>query len=220
MSNEVRDDRLAFELEEIKRLTQESSLVEYKANDEYFPDQYYIRFQCVGLAQKDRRIDEHVVHIYLSAEYPRVAPVIRFKTPIFHPNIRAMLENSQQVEQLAKTVGGMENLERLYYQNPLVREMFDAHICLDVLGSNWAPNFTLYDICLELGAMIQYQRYNVDDDLNKEAAEWTKWARTKPGLLPIDSRDLRDRLQAPVVRDLEKQAIRILKVEKMEKIAQ
>jgi ubiquitin-protein ligase len=215
MSNEVRDDRLAFELEEMKRLTQESSLIEYKANDEYFPDQYYVRFHCLGLAQKDLRINEHVVHIYLPAEYPRTPPGIRFKTRIFHPNIKARVGDDKELANLAETVGGIESLGRLYESNPVVRQLFEAYICLDVLGPNWAPNFTLYDICLELGGMIQFQRFNLDDPLNTEAVEWTKWARTQRGLLPIDSRDLRDRLRDPIVRDIERHAIRILKVEKV-----
>jgi ubiquitin-protein ligase len=207
MSNEVRDDRLVFELEEMKRLTRESSFVRYEANDEHLPDQYYVHFHCAGLAQKDRRIDHHVVHIYLPADYPRTPPAMKFKTPIFHPNIRAMIT--------AESVGGLQNLGRLYYQNPEASELFDAHICLDILDMNWAPAFTLYDICLELGGMIQFQRHNVDDPMNKEAAEWAKWARTQPGMLPIDPRDLRDQLHVPIAREAGKTGIRILKVEKV-----
>jgi len=196
----VRDARLGSELEAMKRLARESTLIRFQANDAALPDQYYVDFDCVGLAQRDQRSSFHTVHIYLPAEYPRIPPGIRFKTPIFHPNIKAMLDDSAQVARLADTVGGIQNLGRLYHTNPSVREMFDAHICLDVLALNWTPAVTLYDICLELGAMIQYQRYNVDDPLNHEAAEWTKVARTQPGVLPIDNRDLRDRVQRPAVK--------------------
>ena len=215
MSNEVRDDRLAFELSEMKRLKLESSLIDYQANDEYFPDQYYVTFHCLGLAQKDLCINEHVVHIYLSAEYPRTAPGIRFKTRIFHPNIKARIGDEKELAELANFVGGIDTLGRLYEKDPAVRKLFEAHICLDALGSNWAPNLTLYDLCLELAGMIQYQRYNVEDPLNHEAAEWTKWARTQPGVLPIDARDVRDRIKPPLAQDAEKHAIRILKVEKV-----
>jgi len=211
----VRDSRLVYELEEMKRLTRESSMIGFEANDEYQPDQYYVKFQVTGLVHRDRRSNRHVAHIYLSASYPRNPPVVRFKTPIFHPNIKALLDDDQQVARFAANVGGQENLERLYYQNPGVRELFDAHICLDVLDLNWTPSVTLYDICLELGAMIQYQRYNLKSPLNHEAAEWTGWAEAQPGLLPIDTRDLRDRLQLPTAKEVGRTPIRIVNVEKV-----
>ena len=215
MSNEVRDNRLAEELEEMRRLTSECSLIRFETKDKDLPDQYVVKYHCRGLAQKDRVADFHMVNVYLSADYPRVPPIIRFKTPIFHPNFKAMLDDGQEIERLAGVVGGTQNLERLYHQNLKVRELFDAYICLDVLQENWSPAFTLYNICLELGAMIQYQRFNVNDPLNAEAAEWTKWAQTQPGLLPIDPRDLRDRLPSVPIKESDKATIRILKVEKV-----
>lgn len=217
MSNEVRDNRLAFELEKMKQLTRDSSFIKFRANDEHLPDEYYVEFHCAGLAYKDQRSERHLVHIYLTAGYPRSAPVIRFRTPIFHPNIKALLDDSQDITQFAAMVGGPQNLEQLYHRNPAIRELFDAHICLDVLGENWTPAVTLYDICLELGAMIQFQRYNksISDALNKEAATWAEWAVTQNGLLPVDQRDLRDRLPVTAVKKAGKATIRILAVEKI-----
>jgi len=222
MSDDIRDARLASELEEMTRLREESSLIDFKPNDDQLPDQYYVKFGCQGLAKKKKADSRevigsthHMVHIYLPADYPRVPPIIRFKTPIFHPNVRAMIDDDEAVQHLAEQVGGLEKLEQLYHENPMVREMFDAHICLDVLKLNWTPAYTLYDICLELGAMIQYQRYNVDDPLNPEAAEWARWAREQPNLLPIDARDLRDRLQVASLKSSSRTDIRILKVEKV-----
>ena len=216
MSSEVRDRRLAFELEELQRLAEESSLIRFLANDEYQPDQYYVEFHCNGLMQKDRITDRHVVHIYLHAEYPRKPPAIQFTTPIFHPNIKAFLDDDQQISRFAQDLGGLQNLENLFNRDPAVRELFYARICLNVLEElNWTPAITLYDICLELGAMIQFQRFNVEDPFNKEAAEWARWARTQPGLLPIDSRDLRDRAQVESARGVGQVNVRILKVEKV-----
>lgn len=211
----IRDDRLAFELTEMERLKQESSMIEYEPNDKFLPDQYFVQYRCKGLFKKDVPGFQHVVHIYLPAIYPAEPPVIRFKTPIFHPNIRAMIDNDDQVERLAQSVGGMDNLEMLFNKDPTVRSWFEAHICLDVLQKNWTPEFTLYDLCLELGAMIQYQRYNIDDPLNHEAAEWTREARQKPGILPIDNRDLRDLLKIETASTPGKSEIKILKVEKV-----
>jgi hypothetical protein len=141
-------------------------------------------------------------------------PLIRFKTPIFHPNIKARLNDDAEIERLAGAMGGMQNLARLYATEPRFRDLLEARVCLDVLKENWSPAYTLYDICVELGAMIQYQRYNLDDPWNSEAVEWTRWAQTQPGLLPLDRRDLRDRLQ--VTELPESPIIRILKTEKLE----
>jgi len=194
----------------MKRLIGESSLIRFEIDDETLPEQYIVEFLCRGLAQRDQVAELHRVHIYLPAEYPRLAPGIRFKTPVFHPNIKAMLDDSEDIERLAATVGGMHNLQMLYSQDPNVRELFEAHVCLDVLALNWTPAVTLSDICIELGAMIQYQRFNVDDPLNHDAAEWARWARTQPGLLPVGDRQFQR--PQPKVSDL---PIRILKTERV-----
>jgi ubiquitin-protein ligase len=213
----IRDDRLAFELTEMERLKMESSLIDFQPNDEILPDQYMVQYRCKGLFKKNVPGYEHVVHIYLPANYPAEPPVIRFKTPIFHPNIRAMIDSDEQVERLARTVGGIENLEQLFNKDPTVRSWFEAHICLDVLDKNWTPEFSLYDLCLELGGMIQYQRYNVDDPMNHDAADWTREALQKPGVLPIDNRDLRDLLKVKTVTVPGKNEIKIITVEKVNK---
>jgi len=215
MSNEIRDGRLAFELEEMQRLTTDSSMIDFEPNDDHLPDEYMVRFRCRGLAKQDRHSDFHVVHIYLPADYPREPPQVRFKTPIFHPNIKALLDDDAELERLAGAVGGQRNLARLYATEPRFRDMLDAHVCLDVLQLNWSPDYTLYDVCLELGAMIQYQRFNVEDPLNHEAAKWAEEAQTQPGLLPIDRRDLRDRLQVAAMQSSTTVDIRILEKEKL-----
>ncbi len=49
----------------------------------------------------------------------------------------------------------------------------------------------LDELVLQLGEMIQYKNYNVDDPLDPEATEWTKG---NPREFPIDNRELRDRI--------------------------
>jgi ubiquitin-protein ligase len=55
------------------------------------PDQYQVEYAVNGLerGEDDQPVprDRHRVEIRLTADYPRVAPVCRMLTPVFHPNI-------------------------------------------------------------------------------------------------------------------------------------
>ncbi len=61
------------------------------------------------------------------------------------------------------------------------------YICLE--GRPFAVGWTLDLIVQEVGRLVQYQSYNVNDPLNFEAAEW---ARQHADRFPVDDRDLLD----------------------------
>ena len=61
------------------------------------------------------------------------------------------------------------------------------YICLE--GRPFAVGWTLDLIVQEVGRLVQYQTYNVNDPLNFEAAEW---ARQNTQRFPVDDRDLLD----------------------------
>jgi ubiquitin-protein ligase len=61
------------------------------------------------------------------------------------------------------------------------------YICLE--GRPFAVGWTLNLIVQEVGRLVQYQSYNVNDPLNHEAAEWAKQNADR---FPIDDRDLLD----------------------------
>ncbi len=212
MSNPIRDKRLGFELERMKLLCEESSMIAFQATPPELPDQYLVEFRCVGLVNRNTRQSRHLVTIYLPADYPRTPPIVRFKSPIFHPNIKGLLNDTEQMERLINSLGGVENLMELYSKDENIREAFDAHICLDVLQLNWSPSYDLYDICVELAGMIQYQRYNLDDPLNQDANEWAKLAKEQ-GVLPIDPRIFRDRVKFMPTPLGGKPSIRVIKTE-------
>ncbi len=212
MSNPIRDQRLGFELERMKLLCEESSMIAFQATPPELPDQYLVEFQCVGLVNRNTRQNRHLVTIYLPADYPRTPPIVRFKSPIFHPNIKGLLNDTEQMERLINSLGGVENLMDRYSKDENIREAFDAHVCLDVLQLNWSPSYDLYDICVELAGMIQYQRYNLDDPLNRDANEWAKWAEGQ-GVLPIDPRIFRDRVKFMPAPSVGKPGIRVIKTE-------
>lgn len=55
------------------------------------PERYIVGFRCRGVAEiddHDRPVtrDDHRVELILTIEYPRVWPIMRWLTPIFHPN--------------------------------------------------------------------------------------------------------------------------------------
>ncbi len=60
-------------------------------NANHAPTRYLLTFRYTGVKLNDRstpeRTDEHQVEIFLPADYPLGAPVVRWLTPIYHPNI-------------------------------------------------------------------------------------------------------------------------------------
>ena len=61
------------------------------------------------------------------------------------------------------------------------------YICIE--GHPFAIGLTLDQIVPEVGRMIQYQNYNVNDPLNREAAQW---AHENAKRFPVDERDILD----------------------------
>jgi ubiquitin-protein ligase/uncharacterized Zn-finger protein len=54
------------------------------------PERYQIEFHVRSLRQKDGQLEEvasHLVEIMLPRDYPRIPPLCRMLTPVFHPNI-------------------------------------------------------------------------------------------------------------------------------------
>ncbi|MFO0908796.1 MAG: ubiquitin-conjugating enzyme E2 [Isosphaeraceae bacterium] len=81
--------RLRNDLAALERLTEESSVVRFKASGK--PAQHYVvEFRGRSLARFRGKVgvsERHEVEIRLGASYPRTMPEIRWLTPIYHPNI-------------------------------------------------------------------------------------------------------------------------------------
>jgi hypothetical protein len=158
----------------------------------YPPDDYLVTFRCGGLIAADRIGSEHVVQIYLHAEFPRLPPEIYIMTPSFHPNIAALYQTASfqvRIQRLLAEAPDEKSRQQLSQEITSDERIYRSHVCLDALDRNWSPGLTLDLISLELGELIQYKRYNVDDPLNHDAADWTRQNREK---LPIDKRSLLD----------------------------
>lgn len=220
--------RLRKRAEELKRmneLKQESSLFDFRADQPDYPDRYEIVYHCWGLAYKPdisgplprdwrqksypwlRR--QHEASIYLPVEYPDQPPRVILKQPVFHPNITSMQENQQKLDLMVRQAGGQEAFASLLEARPELREELaqglQLYVCVDgivppIMGGNYHRGIHIRDICVELGHMIMFQRYNLDHGLNQECIEWTRWAEKQENLLPVDSRELLN--QRPVVVQL------------------
>ena len=50
----------------------------------------------------------------------------------------------------------------------------------------WTPATSLDNLCVQIGRMIQYRNYDLNDFLDERARNW---ARTNTAVLPVDNRD-------------------------------
>lgn len=76
---------------------------------------------------------------------------------------------------------------------PIFHPNFGDYICI---ADFWSPAQTLTDIILEIGQMLQWQKYNIKAPLNAVAAEW---AVKNLHELPISDLDLYGASGAPSV---------------------
>lgn len=187
-----RDKRLLHDYESMERLKAESSLIDFEAKGSP-PEEYLVLFKCKGLVDEGVVGEEHLVWIYLHAEYPRKPPIVRWKTPIFHPNVSPPKEIDIKHPVTGEPMKPEEILgimDRLGLERPeRITDLTDGRVCLDILDLNWTATVTLDRLCLELGEMIQYKKFNLDDPLDHEAAEW---AEENMDEFPIDDRELLD----------------------------
>jgi ubiquitin-protein ligase len=80
-----RNRRLEKDFREMKALAEASPILEFDVKGDP-PETYLLRFHGLGLDPAGTR-DLHEVSVDLGAEYPRSMPLVRWHTPIMHPNI-------------------------------------------------------------------------------------------------------------------------------------
>jgi ubiquitin-protein ligase len=217
-----RDRRLAAELEQMRRLAQDSSFFHFaEAGERFPPEEYQVTFRCKGIVHKPEPPmqtiaqcvgESHEVHIYLPASYPLQPPQICLMTPVFHPNIKYLVDWENDIQ---AQLGGADVMKRALAMRPELQEEIrlarSRLICLDGIKApedrgNYVPRLTLYDICRELGEMIMLQRYNLESPLDEGAWKWTTWAK-RQNLLPIDGRPFLNKLKQP---DTDSEAIEVI----------
>lgn len=78
--------RLLKDLQEMEQLRAESTILSFTASGDP-PDKYLLYFAGRGLHPDGGFTELHQVELSLGREYPRERPLIRWLTPIKHPNI-------------------------------------------------------------------------------------------------------------------------------------
>jgi hypothetical protein len=87
-----REDRLHAELKLLEQLREASSIFQFEGTGDP-PDRFTLSFSGKGVARDIsanadvEMIDAHRVELRLPYAYPKVAPDVRWVTPIFHPNV-------------------------------------------------------------------------------------------------------------------------------------
>lgn len=81
-------------------------------------------------------------------------------------------------------------LEQVFHPN------FGDYVCI---ADFWSPTQSLADIILEVGEMLQWQKYNILSPLNAVAADWAVKHRDE---LPVGSVDLNLTASTPIVQVL------------------
>lgn len=188
----VREIRLMHELSRMEELREQSGFIDFVAKGDP-PDEYVVTFTCRGMIDFDQEGEEHVARIYLPAEFPFEGPPrVQFLTRSFHPNIAALIQMSTvqaQIQEYLRRAPDEAARQKVQQEILNDEELFKAKVCLDTLDHSWSPSITIDRICIELGEMIQYKRYNLDSPLNDNAV---LWARANRQRLPVDARSLLD----------------------------
>jgi len=92
MAESERDQRLQADLEAMRTLAEQSDIFDFDSQGDP-PNKYVVTFRGKGLnralsAETElETIELHRVEIRLPFSYPKEPPSIRWKTPVFHPNI-------------------------------------------------------------------------------------------------------------------------------------
>jgi ubiquitin-protein ligase len=83
--------RLQNDYVQMLAMHERNGLIYVIAADGDPPERYVVGFRCRGVAEIDANDrpatrDNHRVELILTAEYPRIRPLMHWMTPIFHPN--------------------------------------------------------------------------------------------------------------------------------------
>lgn len=90
-----RNRRLRSEYQKMVELAARSDLISFKVLDlkpGEPPEKYLVTFTCRGIVGIDadgapRFAEHHECQVYLDQEYPKSPPKMRWRTPVWHPNI-------------------------------------------------------------------------------------------------------------------------------------
>jgi ubiquitin-protein ligase len=142
VSKTDREERLAAELEVMRALAKESSILEFESQGDP-PDRYTITLRGRGIkrasAYRDETeyVDRHECEIRLGYGFPDRPPEVRWLTPIFHPNIS-----------------------------------YSGYVNLKDCGLSWEKDLTLDVICERIWDLARLAWIDLDAATNFSAKNW------------------------------------------------
>ena len=179
---------------------------EFKNNgnpdDGEFPDMYGVTLRIQGVKKFPplEYLSEHLFTIYLTEKYPVEKPVVKWHTPIYHPNIKIFDENDSRYQALVDEFGSVELMSDDINRDPRWANLLDGYICLDALKENWTPYVGLDDLIVEIANMVRYQTFNVNSPLNEAAAKWAKEQMKLRHFFPLDQSLVDPAQEKPLIR--------------------
>jgi ubiquitin-protein ligase len=138
-----RNRRLENEYAAMRELAQSSSLISFTSQGSP-PTQYQITFVCHGLARLHgelTRLSRHEFTFTLDGTFPLAPPVIVWKTPIFHPNMKPPDVCTGDIWYPAFTLAGLcvSLCELVQYKS------FNVYDPLDNEAANWLIRYLQAD---------------------------------------------------------------------------
>ncbi len=149
---------LIADQKDMEALSARNPRITFTANRSHAPDCYEITLHYssfvewyTGMAQP-RRAEQHEIEIILGADYPRRAPIVRWRTPIFHPNIR-QTDGAVCLGALGDSYLPGLGLARLVQ---MLAEMaqwrnFDAYSAFNQRAAEWAADMDNWPYIEEIG---------------------------------------------------------------------
>lgn len=151
-----------------------------------FPDRYAVTLRITGMeSAREVKRDEHACTIYLPAAYPTTPPVIKWHTPIFHPNILTFDEEDALYRELLEEMGSEKLMTEHLNTQPQFAEVLAGFVCLDILDKNWSPSVELDAVVIEIANLVRYQNYTINSAYNQAAANWAYEKRKLRGYFPL-----------------------------------
>lgn len=173
----------------MRALSKRNRRIEFEANRTQAPDQYDLTFGYPSFVElppgtDTPRIDDvHKVRIVLDQGYPLVAPIVRWQTPIFHPNIHresgdvclgVLKERYLPALGLARIVRMLA--EMLQWRNA------DAFNAFNREAAEWAIDMRHWDQIRAIGGQpLQGPIAHLFDTLNQQGRQRIQFRRAGEG---------------------------------------
>lgn len=149
---------------QMKQLCEQEEKISFTANLNHAPNEYEVTFEYDSFVdipkpkEKPRVDNKHIAKIHLHALYPREAPVVRWETQIFHPNIhfsRKLVCLGQLGERYLPSLGlaRIVNMlaEMIQWHNFDLRDPFNKD------AAEWAANPANWKYIQEIGGYSPLQ---------------------------------------------------------------